>query len=83
MIPAHPFSDRRKAISNIHYSALPEVLGAFLWLHAVWETNFSSAQFVDTVAVGGLALPCQATAFQVSCFTVHTVRAVYGQAFTQ
>ncbi|CAM9135038.1 unnamed protein product, partial [Choristocarpus tenellus] len=61
-IPTHPYKERRKAISNIHYSCMPEVLGVFLWLHAVWEGSFSGQRFMDT-ELEHLTMPCEISKF--------------------
>ncbi|CAM9362495.1 unnamed protein product [Pylaiella littoralis] len=56
-IPPHPYSERRKALGNIHYSSLSEVLQAFLWLYEVWEAAFLEERFMDT-ELKSLDLPC-------------------------
>ncbi|CAM9175434.1 unnamed protein product [Chrysoparadoxa australica] len=63
-VPSHPFREHRKAIGNIHFSTLPEVLGTFLWLQEVWETGFAARRFTETGSEGTLKPPCAVEHFQ-------------------
>jgi dynein heavy chain len=57
-IPRHSFQEHRRAVQNIHFSSMPEVLGAFVWLHVVWHTVFDKSSFAD-VQMTGLQRPCE------------------------
>ncbi|CAM9201466.1 unnamed protein product, partial [Phaeothamnion confervicola] len=61
-IPRHAYREKRKAIANIHYSCMPETLGAFLWVYTVWDSSFAAGRFVD-VALDGVGRPCQLAVF--------------------